>query len=62
MRVDAHHHVWRLTRGDYGWLKPTAALLPIYRDFGLRELRPLLRWERAISRQSSLKLDEKTSS
>jgi len=43
MRVDAHHHVWRLTRGDYGWLKPTAALLPIYRDFGLRELRPLLR-------------------
>ncbi len=43
VRVDAHHHVWRLARGDYGWLEPTPALLPIYRDFGLRELRPLLR-------------------
>ena len=38
MRVDAHHHVWRLSRGDYGWLKPTPELLPIYRDFMLREL------------------------
>jgi L-fuconolactonase len=43
MRVDAHHHVWRLERGDYEWLKPTPELLPIYRDFGLRELRPMLR-------------------
>lgn len=43
MRVDAHHHVWRLSRGDYGWLKPTPELLPIYRDFMLRELRPMLR-------------------
>lgn len=41
-RVDAHHHVWRLDRGDYGWLKPTAELAPIYRDFDLRNLRPLL--------------------
>jgi len=41
-RIDAHHHVWRLARGDYGWLQPTAALAPIYRDFGLEELRPLL--------------------
>jgi L-fuconolactonase len=40
-RVDAHHHVWRLARGDYGWLTP--ALAPIYRDFGLDDLRPLLR-------------------
>jgi L-fuconolactonase len=43
MRVDAHHHVWRLDRGDYAWLTPTPALRPIYRDFGLDELRPLLR-------------------
>jgi L-fuconolactonase len=43
MRVDAHHHVWRLSRGDYCWLKPTSGLLPIYRDFMLRELRPMLR-------------------
>lgn len=43
MRVDAHHHLWRISRGDYGWLKPTPELLPIYRDFMLRELRPMLR-------------------
>ena len=40
LRVDAHHHVWRLDRGDYGWLTP--ALAPIYRDFTLDDLRPLL--------------------
>jgi len=39
-RVDAHHHVWRLDRGDYGWLTPVLA--PIYRDFTLDDLRPLL--------------------
>ncbi|MGH8713454.1 MAG: amidohydrolase family protein [Casimicrobiaceae bacterium] len=42
MRIDAHHHVWRLARGDYGWLRPTPALSPICRDFALDELRPLL--------------------
>jgi L-fuconolactonase len=39
MRVDAHHHVWRLARGDYDWLKPE---LPIHRDYGLADLRPVL--------------------
>ncbi|HUB44593.1 MAG TPA: amidohydrolase family protein [Acetobacteraceae bacterium] len=39
MRVDAHHHVWRLERGDYGWLTPDLA---IHRDYGLDDLRPLL--------------------
>jgi L-fuconolactonase len=39
-RVDAHHHVWRLDRGDYGWLTPSLAA--IYRDFRLDDLRPLL--------------------
>ncbi len=39
IRVDAHHHVWRLVRGDYGWLTPD---LPIHRDYGLEDLRPLL--------------------
>jgi L-fuconolactonase len=38
--VDAHHHVWQLARGDYGWLTP--ALAPIYRDFGLGDLAPAL--------------------
>ena len=41
-RVDAHHHVWTLSRGDYGWLQPTPALAPIHRDFTLTDLRPLL--------------------
>jgi len=41
LRVDAHHHVWRLERGDYGWLTP--ALAPIYRDFSLDDLAPLAR-------------------
>lgn len=40
MRIDAHHHLWRLARGDYGWLTP--ALAPIYRDFELSDLAPLL--------------------
>ena len=40
MRIDAHHHVWRLARGDYGWLTP--ALAPIYRDFDLSDLAPHL--------------------
>jgi hypothetical protein len=22
MRIDAHHHLWTLDRGDYGWLTP----------------------------------------
>ncbi len=39
MRVDAHHHVWRVARGDYGWLRPGS---PICRDYGLDDLRPLL--------------------
>jgi L-fuconolactonase len=38
-RVDAHHHVWRLDRGDYGWLTPDLAT--IYRDFTLDDLAPL---------------------
>ncbi len=39
MRVDAHHHVWRIERGDYDWLTTD---LPIHRDYGLDDLRPLL--------------------
>jgi len=40
-RIDAHHHIWRLDRGDYGWLTPE--LGAIYRDFTLADLRPLLK-------------------
>jgi len=39
MQVDAHHHVWTLARGDYGWLTP--ALAPIYRDYTIADLAPL---------------------
>ena len=39
MRVDAHHHVWTIARGDYRWLSPE---LSIARDYGLDDLRPLL--------------------
>ena len=37
--VDAHHHVWSLARGDYGWITPALPLL--HRDFGLADLTPL---------------------
>ena len=40
MRIDAHHHVWTLARGDYHWLTPDLA--PIYRDFDLSDLAPHL--------------------
>ena len=40
MRIDAHHHLWTLARGDYGWLTPELA--PIYRDFRLSDLAPHL--------------------
>jgi len=43
MLIDAHHHVWRLARGDYDWLTPN---LPGYeklgRDYTLDDLRPKL--------------------
>lgn len=39
MQVDAHHHVWTIARGDYDWMTPD---LPIHRDYGLPDLRPLL--------------------
>jgi len=41
MRVDAHQHFWRVSRGDYGWLTP-GAHPEICRDFGPDDLRPLL--------------------
>ena len=40
MRIDAHHHLWTLARGDYGWM--SRDLAPIYRDFSAEDLAPLL--------------------
>jgi L-fuconolactonase len=39
IRVDAHHHVWTIARGDYRWMSPE---LSIARDYGLADLRTLL--------------------
>lgn len=41
--IDSHMHVWRLSRGDYGWLTPDLA--PIYRDFTIEDVRAS--WEQA---------------
>jgi L-fuconolactonase len=40
MRIDAHHHLWRLARGDYGWLTPAMGVL--HQDFEPEMLRPQL--------------------
>jgi L-fuconolactonase len=34
--IDAHVHLWRIERGDYGWIKPGSLL---HRDFTLDDLR-----------------------
>src|SRR5690348_3570816 len=41
MRIDAHHHLWRPARGDYGWLVP--GMTALYRDFDAEHFRPLLK-------------------
>jgi L-fuconolactonase len=40
MKIDSHHHLWRLDRGDYDWLTPDLGRL--YRDFGPEDVTPLL--------------------
>lgn len=40
MRVDAHHHLWRLARGDYDW--PTPSLEVLFKDHEPAMLRPYL--------------------
>ncbi|AIQ54756.1 amidohydrolase family protein [Paenibacillus sp. FSL R7-0331] len=40
MRIDAHQHYWKITRGDYGWITPELPVL--YRDFMPVDLEPLL--------------------
>ncbi len=42
LRIDAHQHYWSTEHDDYGWLRPTPALAPIYRDFGPEDLHPHL--------------------
>lgn len=40
MKIDAHHHLWRIARGDYGWLTPETG--PIFRDYEVSDLSPIL--------------------
>lgn len=40
--VDAHHHFWRVDRGDYHWMSPGMGL-PLHRDYLPQDLVPLLR-------------------
>ncbi|UDL92590.1 amidohydrolase family protein [Mesorhizobium sp. PAMC28654] len=40
--VDAHHHFWRVDRGDYHWMSPGMGL-PLYRDYLPQDMAPLLR-------------------
>ncbi len=42
VRIDAHQHYWSIAHADYGWLRDTPALRPLYRDFGPSDLLPLL--------------------
>lgn len=38
--IDAHVHLWKIARGDYGWMSPD--LTAIYRDFDVTDLRERL--------------------
>lgn len=38
MRIDAHQHYWKISRGDYGWITPDVTTL--YRDFLPQDLAP----------------------
>ena len=38
--IDAHHHLWEVKRGDYGWLTPDVGV--IYRDFTVKDLQGVI--------------------
>ncbi|HVY05921.1 MAG TPA: amidohydrolase family protein [Burkholderiales bacterium] len=42
--IDAHHHLWKLSRADYGWIGTgtNPAVAPIERDYLLAEFRTLV--------------------
>ncbi|MGH8226332.1 MAG: amidohydrolase family protein [Steroidobacteraceae bacterium] len=41
MIIDAHHHLWKISRGDYHWMTPGMPLLA--RDYLIEDLQPHLR-------------------
>lgn len=60
--IDAHCHLWTMSRGDYGWLDSSNAdLAPIARDFGISDLRSEITEtgiQQAILVQAAPTLDE----
>lgn len=40
MRIDSHQHFWKVSRGDYSWMKPEMKIL--YRDYLPEDLKPSL--------------------
>lgn len=41
MIIDAHHHLWKISRGDYHWMTPAMPVLA--RDYLAEDLQPNLR-------------------
>ena len=39
--IDAHHHLWKLSRADYGWIgeRRNPAVAPIERDYLVEDYR-----------------------
>jgi len=59
MRIDAHHHFWRIGRYDYVWMSPELGVL--HRDYGPEDLKPLLvrnRIDRTVLVQTIGSLEE----
>lgn len=59
MLIDAHHHLWRIARNDYGWLTPDVGFL--YRDYEPSHFKPMLDAygiERAVVIQAAPSLAE----
>lgn len=44
MRIDSHQHFWKISRGDYSWMRPTMKVL--HRDYLPGDLRPHLKQHR----------------
>jgi len=58
LRIDAHHHLWKIGKYDYPWIEPASVL---DRDFGPAELAPMLARhgiDRSILVQTIASLDE----
>lgn len=59
MLIDAHHHLWRISRNDYAWLTAEAGFL--YRDYEPSHFKPILDAhgiERAVVIQAAPSLAE----